>query len=117
MSRAVDNETTCPGLLERGPVPRLGFVRLMVGQTIGSRVLLGILANVEDAVLDELTHRRHSVRDQCVEPLGEMKFSSGGENVAVEQDKRGIVVDLRGHYSNSLEDLQVLLRDCEPHGG
>jgi hypothetical protein len=27
------------------------------------------------------------------------------------------MVDLRGHYSNSLEDLQVLLRDCEPHGG
>jgi hypothetical protein len=26
-------------------------------------------------------------------------------------------VDLRGHYSNSLEDLQALLRDCEPLGG
>jgi hypothetical protein len=29
----------------------------------------------------------------------------------------GLMVDLRGHYSNSLEDLQVLLRDCEPLGG
>ncbi len=30
---------------------------------------------------------------------------------------KGSMVDLRGHYSNSLEDLQVLLRDCEPLGG
>jgi hypothetical protein len=27
------------------------------------------------------------------------------------------VVDLRGHYSNPLEDLQQLLRDYEPLGG
>jgi len=25
-------------------------------------------------------------------------------------------VDPRGHYSNSLGDLQTLLRDCEPLG-
>jgi site-specific DNA recombinase len=30
---------------------------------------------------------------------------------------KGSMVDLRGHYSNSLEDLQALLRNCEPFGG
>jgi len=30
---------------------------------------------------------------------------------------KGSMVDLRGHYSNSLEDLQALLRDYEPLGG
>jgi hypothetical protein len=42
-----------------------------------------VLPSVEDAVLDELTHRVALVRDQCVEPLVEMKLSTGGENVAV----------------------------------
>jgi hypothetical protein len=26
---------------------------------------------------------------------------------------KGSIVDLRGHYSNSVKDLQALLRDCE----
>lgn len=30
---------------------------------------------------------------------------------------RGRLVDLRGHYSNFLEDLQALCRDCEPLRG
>ena len=30
---------------------------------------------------------------------------------------KGSIVDLRGHYSNFLEDLQALLRDYEPLGG
>jgi hypothetical protein len=30
---------------------------------------------------------------------------------------RELSVDLRGHYSNSLENLQALLRDYEPLGG
>ena len=29
---------------------------------------------------------------------------------------KGSMVDLRGHYSNSVEDLQALLRDCERLG-
>ena len=30
--------------------------------------------------------------------------------------RKGSMVDPRGHYSNSLEDLQALLRDCESLG-
>jgi len=52
-------------------------------QTLGSGVLLGVLPSVEDAVLDELTHRVKLVRDPCVEPLVEMKLSTGRKNVAV----------------------------------
>jgi hypothetical protein len=45
-------------------------------------VLLGVLPSVEDAVLDELTHRVKLCADQCVEPLVEMKHATGRENVS-----------------------------------
>ena len=47
-----------------------------------SAVLLGVLPSVEDAVLDELTHRVKLCADQCVEPLVEMKPATGRENVS-----------------------------------